>query len=105
MKITRRQLRKLISESMYDPMHGMKSLEEPYKGKIMSVIDDPESADADLKQFHHLADTVVDYKDPRPGMPDDSYAGVDAQKEQYFKDAGKYIAPYIYRDFLIFPKL
>tara|TARA_R110000772_G_scaffold43169_1_gene99626 strand:+ start:1109 stop:1891 length:783 start_codon:yes stop_codon:yes gene_type:complete len=95
MKITRRQLRKLISESMYDPMHGMKSLEEPYQGKIMSVIDNPESAEEDLKQFHHLGDTVADYKDPRPGMPDDSYAGVDDQKEQYLKDAGKYIAPYL----------
>ena len=95
MKITRKQLRNIINEAMYDPMHGMKSLEEPYQGKIMSVIDNPESAEEDLKQFHHLGDTVADYKDPRPGMPDDSYTGVDAQKEQYLKDAGKYIAPYL----------
>ena len=56
MKITRRQLRKLISESMYDPMHGMKSLEDPYQGKIMSVIDNPESAEEDLKpvSYTHL---------------------------------------------------
>ena len=76
---------------MYDPMHGMKGLDGPYKDKIMSVIDNPDSVEADLKQFHHLADTVVDYKDPRPGMPDDSYAGVDAQQEQYLKQAAQEI--------------
>ena len=95
MKITRRQLRKLISESMYDPMHGMKSLEDPYQGKIMSVIDNPESAEEDLKQFHHLGDTVADYKDPRPGMPDDSYAGVDAQQQDFARGGAKQIDSYL----------
>ena len=103
MKITRRQLRKLISESMYDPMHGMKSLDGPYRDKIMSVIDNPDASPEDRTQFHHLADTVVDYKDPRPGMPDDSYAGVDAQQEQYLKQAVQEIELYL-PGFLNLPK-
>jgi len=95
MKITRRQLRKLISESMYDPMYGMKSLEEPYKSKIMSVLDNPDSSPEDRKQFHHLADTIGDYKDPRPGMPDDSLAGVKAQNQGYLKDGAQQIEVYL----------
>ena len=103
MKITRRQLRRLISESMYDPMYGMKGLDGPYRDKIMSVIDNPDSVEADLKQFHHLADTVVDYKDPRPGMPDDSYTGVYAQQELYLKQAVQEIESYL-PGFLNLPK-
>jgi len=95
MKINRKQLRKIIIEAMYDPMHGIKSLDGPYRDKIMSVLDNPDTSPEDRTQFHQLADTVTDYKDPRPGMPDDSMAGVDAQKEQYLKDAGKYIAPHL----------
>ena len=61
MKITRKQLRQLINEAMYDPMHGIKSLEEPYRGKIMSVLDDPDASPEVRTQFHQLADTVTDY--------------------------------------------
>ena len=43
---------------MYDPMHGIKSLEEPYASKITGVLDNPEASDADRTQFHHLADTI-----------------------------------------------
>ena len=103
MKITRRQLRKIISEAMYDPMHGMKGLDDPYKSKIMSVIDNPDTAEAELKQFHHLGDTVVDYKDPRPGMPDDSMAGVKRQQEGYLKQAAQEIESYL-PGFLNLPK-
>ena len=95
MKITRRQLRKIISEAMYDPMHGIKSLEEPYKSKIMSVLDNPDSSPEDRTQFHQLADTIGDYKDPRPGMPDDSMAGVKRQQEGYLKQAAQQIETYL----------
>tara|TARA_Y100000385_G_C13003321_1_gene598254 strand:- start:292 stop:1068 length:777 start_codon:yes stop_codon:yes gene_type:complete len=95
MKITRKQLRKIISESMYDPKHGMKSLEEPYKSKIMSTLDNPDASPEDQKQFHHLADTVSDYKDPRPGMPDDSMVGIKAQQAGYLKNAKYQIATYL----------
>lgn len=54
MKITRRQLRKIISEAMYDPMHGVKSLEEPVYNKIMGVLDDTEAREEDLASFHML---------------------------------------------------
>ena len=95
MKITRKQLRKIISEAMYDPMHGIKSLEEPYKSKIMSVLDNPDSSPEDRTQFHQLADTIGDYKDPRPGMPDDSIAGVKRQQEGYLKQAAQEIETYL----------
>lgn len=103
MKITRKQLRQLINEAMYDPMHGIKSLEEPYRGKIMSVLDDPDASPADRTQFHQLADTVSDYKDPRPGMTDDSIAGVKAQQEEYLANAAAEIEPYL-PGFLNLPK-
>ena len=103
MKITRRQLRKLISESMYDPMHGMKSLDGPYRDKIMSVIDNPDASPEDRAQFHQLADTIGDYKDPRPGMPDDSMAGVKRQQEGYLKQAAQEIESYL-PGFLNLPK-
>ena len=95
MKITRKQLRQIISESMYDPKHGMKSLEEPYKSKIMSVLDNPDASPEDQKQFHNLADTVSDYKDPRPGMPDDSMVGIKAQQAGYLKNAKYEIDTYL----------
>ena len=60
MKLNRSQLRKLISESMYDPMYGMKSLEEPFRSKVMSVIDDPEASEEDLKQFQQLNDRLIE---------------------------------------------
>ena len=80
---------------MYDPMHGIKSLEEPYASKITGVLDNPEASDADRTQFHHLADTIGDYKDPRPGMPDDSLEGVKAQQEDYLQHAGQEIETYL----------
>lgn len=95
MKITRIQLRKIISEAMYDPMHGIKGLEEPYKSKIMSVLDNPDASPEDRTQFHQLADTIGDYKDPRPGMPDDSMAGVKRQQEGYLKQAAQEIETYL----------
>jgi len=88
---------------MYDPMHGVKSLEEPYRGKIMTVLDDPDASPADRTQFHQLADTVTDYKDPRPGMPDDSMAGVKAQQEGYLSNAAAEIETYL-PGFLNLPK-
>jgi len=103
MKITRKQLRKIINESMYDPMHGIRSLEEPYRSKITGVIDNPDVSDGDLNQFHQLADTIGDYKDPRPGMPDDSLAGVKAQQAGYLKNAAQEIEPYL-PGFLNLPK-
>ena len=103
MKITRKQLRNIINEAMYDPMHGVKSLEEPYRGKIMSVLDDPDASPEDRTQFHQLADTVTDYKDPRPGMPDDSMAGVKAQQEGYLANAAAEIETYL-PGFLNLPK-
>jgi len=103
MKITRKQLRQLINEAMYDPMHGIKSLEEPYRGKIMSVLGDPDASPEDRTQFHQLADTVTDYKDPRPDMPDDSIAGVKAQQAGYLANAAAEIEPYL-PGFLNLPK-
>jgi len=103
MKITRSKLRKIINEAMYNPMHGIESLEEPYKSKIMSVLDNPDSSPEDRTQFHQLADTIGDYKDPRPGMPDDSMAGVQAQQAGYLKDAAQEIEPYL-PGFLNLPK-
>ncbi len=95
MKITRRQLRKLIKESMYDPMHGMKSLEEPFRGKVMSVLDNPDASEEDIKQFHQLGDAMVDYKDPRPGMPDDSLAGVERQNREFARAGAQQIEAYL----------
>ena len=103
MKITRQQLKNIISEAMYDPMHGIKSLEEPYASKITGVLDNPEVSDADRTQFHHLADTIGDYKDPRPGMPDDSLLGVKAQQEDYMQNARQEIDSYL-PGFLNLPK-
>jgi hypothetical protein len=88
MKISRRQLRRLINEAMYDPMHGMRSLEEPFKSKVMSVIDDPDATEEDLEQFHQLGDAISGYKDPRPGMPDESLAGVKRQREEHARAGG-----------------
>ena len=88
---------------MYDPMHGVKSLEEPYASKITGVLDNPEASDADRTQFHHLADTIGDYKDPRPGMPDDSMEGVKAQQEDYLQNAIQEIDFYL-PGFLNLPK-
>ncbi len=95
MKITRRQLRKLIKESMYDPMHGMKSLEEPFRGKVMSVLDNPDASEEDIKQFHQLGDAMVEYKDPRPGMPDDSLAGVERQNREFARAGAQQIEAYL----------
>jgi len=83
MKITKRQLKKIISEAMYDPMHGIKSLEEPVYNKIMGVLDNPDAQKEDLVNFHMLGDTMSDYKDPRPGMTDDSLAGVKRQMSEF----------------------
>ena len=37
---------------MYDPMHGMKGLDGPYKDKIMSVIDNPDISIDELMEAH-----------------------------------------------------
>ena len=95
MKITRRQLRKIISEAMYDPMHGMKSLEEPFRSKVMSVIDDPDASEEDIKQFHQLGDDFSGYEDSRPGMPDDSLAGVKRQREEFAREGAQQIEAYL----------
>lgn len=83
MKITRRQLRRLINEAMYDPMHGYKGLDQGYRDRLSTVIEDPDAKIEDLKNFHALSDTFSDYKDPRPGMADDSYEGVTSQNREY----------------------
>ena len=104
MKVTRRQLRRLINElSMYDPMHGMRRLEEPAYSKVMGVLDDPDASEEYVKQFHQLGDALSDYKDPRPGMPDDSYEGVKAQQADYLQHAGQEIESYL-PGFLNLPK-
>jgi hypothetical protein len=95
MKITRRQLRELIKESMYDPMYGMKSLDEPFRSKVMSVIDDPDASEEDLKQFHQLGDDFSGYEDSRPGMPDDSLAGVKRQREEFAREGAQQIEAYL----------
>ena len=95
MKITRRQLRNIINEAMYDPMHGVKGLDGPFRDKIMGVLDNPDASPEDRTQFHQLADTIGDYKDPRPGMPDDSMAGVKRQQEGYLKQAAQQIEAYL----------
>ena len=96
MKVTRRQLRRLISElSMYDPMHGMRRLEEPAYSKVMSVLDNPDAPEEYVKQFHALGDAISDYKDPRPGMPDDSLEGVKAQQQEYAKHMPIHIDSYL----------
>ena len=99
MKITRRQLRQLINEAMYDPLHGLKSYvpnkadgeeltpEEEMRlmqyNKIMPKISNPETSEEDLRNFHALSDAITGYEDPRPGMPDDSLAGVRQQQSMF----------------------
>lgn len=103
MKITRRQLRRLISqfastslkEAMYDPMHGIKSLEEPFRSKVMSVLDNPDASEEDVKQFHMLGDAMSGYEDPRPGMSDDSLAGVERQGKEYARAGAQEIDFYL----------
>ena len=86
MKITRKQIRKMINEAMYDPMHGMKSIEDPDEyAAIMKAIDDPDAPEEYVKQMYALGDNISDYKDPRPGMPDDSLAGVKRQNKEQAK--------------------
>jgi hypothetical protein len=99
MKLTRRQLNQIINEAMYDPLHSLRALapnksdgeeltpEEEIRlmqyNKIMSQISDPETSEKDLKHFHTLSDTITGYKDPRPGMPDDSFVGVREQQRMF----------------------
>ena len=88
MKITRRQLRHLINEAMYDPMHGMKSIEDPGEyAQIMKVIDDPEIPEEYVKQMYYIGDSISDYEDPRPNMSDDSLAGVKRQNREHAEAA------------------
>ena len=95
MKITRRQLRRLMNEAMYDPMHGYKGLDQGYRDKLSTVIEDPDAEIEDLKNFHSLSDTLSDYKDPRPGMPDDSYEGVTFQNREYLMEYANQINQFL----------
>jgi len=99
MKITRRQLMQIINEAMYDPLHSLRkhvpskadgeelTPEEEIRlmqyNKLMPKISDPNVADEDLVNLHTLADTITGYKDPRPGMPDDSLVGVREQQRMF----------------------
>ena len=89
-------MQRLINEAMYDPMHGVRRLPAgPNTDKITRVINNPDSPEEDLKQVHALADALSDYKDPRPGMPDDSFKGVKAQQEDFLKNAQQIIEQYL----------
>ena len=80
---------------MYDPMHGIKGLDRPYRDKIMSGLDNPDASPEDRAQFHMLGDTISGYKDPRPGMPDDSLESVKAQQQDFARDGVKQIESYL----------
>lgn len=84
-----------LSEAMYDPLHGMKSLKEPGYSKVMHVIDNPDASEEDLKNIHTLGDTISGYEDPRPGMPDDSLAGVERQKIEFARAGAQQIESYL----------
>jgi len=95
MKLTRQHLRKIISEAMYDPMHGIKSLPDSAYNKITGAISSPNAKEEDLVNLHMLADTMSDYKDPRPGMPDDSLAGVKRQGKEFARAGAQQIETYL----------
>lgn len=84
-----------LKEAMYDPLHGMKSLEEPGYSKVMNVIDNPDASEEDLKNIHTLGDTISGYEDPRPGMPDDSLAGVERQNREFARAGAQQIEAYL----------
>lgn len=84
---------------MYDPLYSLKSYvpnkvdgeeltpEEEMRlaqyNKIMPKITDPETSEKDLNSWHIASDSVTGYKDPRPGMPDDSLVGVREQQRMF----------------------
>ena len=93
------QLIRIISEAMYDPLHSLRkhvpnksdgeelTPEEEIRliqyNKIMPKITDPETSEKDLNSWHIASDSVTGYKDPRPGMPDDSLVGVREQQRMF----------------------
>lgn len=85
MKITRRQLRKIINEAMYDPQttfdKHFQSLDPEIKQKVQTLIDT-----GNVEQAHSLVDTLADYKGPAGSF--DSYQDIQDQK-QMFRDSTK----------------
>lgn len=78
MKITRRQLRKLIAEVMYNPLPGLEKREQDFKdldqatqAKINSLIN---SEDESFNIMgNELKDTLTQYKGRRGGKEDSEY--------------------------------
>ena len=92
MKITKRQLRRLISEAMYDPQgtfdNKFQSLEPDFRHKIQDLIDD-----GNVEQAHSLVDTLTDYEGP--GGSFDSYQDIQDQKQMFREGTKMRILDYL----------